>query len=648
MGKFTLLTSITLDSAGFKSGTDAVKGNVSQLKDGIKAANDASKASFNEVATAVIAPQQNLQEMMKAYRALKNTSFAGKTPEEIDTIKSKMAGLIDEIGDYNNTLKAMAKDPFEKYAQGAAGISTMLQGVTAGLGLVGVKSDLVNTMTQKTVLLMGLSNSLQQAAIFFKENALGIDIKNGIVNTANLIRNNALKSIEITQQNIANGSLVAGAGATGILTSAQLMLNTAIAANPIGLMIAGVVALTAVAIALTIAFSDNNDELEKNAQLILNYQGYVKSLGRDLERAASINKANGMSERDLLKEKLTGIQQLDDLNTAEINRLIRREKLTDEEVEQLKLLREQQIKFTQEIDNTTTAIVAQGIVDKATKQAQRAAGQEFVNQLRIQQKVGKDKELAELNDWKNKSIEKYKEQGDVVSAILGVYNKKKLDINKKYDEQIKKSETNSINGFADEFNKNLDTQINSINNKLEGIDGKEIEIKLKPIATDELLNLQDKTNLTGNALNGLSDAFIEMAETGKMSVKGLMVATLGSIRQIVIAKLAEAMMSQTASNSKFGLPGLVMAAAGITGVMAIFSKLPKFATGGIVGGDSYNGDMVTARVNSGEMILSRIQQNNLFDMLSGGNMGTQQHEFVISGDTLVAINNKMTKKQNYR
>ena len=40
-------------------------------------------------------------------------------------------------------------------------------------------------------------------------------------------------------------------------------------------------------------------------------------------------------------------------------------------------------------------------------------------------------------------------------------------------------------------------------------------------------------------------------------------------------------------------------------------EAPKFENGGIVGGQSYTGDNVTARVNSGELILNKAQQNNL-------------------------------------
>ena len=44
----------------------------------------------------------------------------------------------------------------------------------------------------------------------------------------------------------------------------------------------------------------------------------------------------------------------------------------------------------------------------------------------------------------------------------------------------------------------------------------------------------------------------------------------------------------------------------------------SYATGGIVPGDSYTGDRMTAAVNSGEMILTKAQQQHLFDLLAAG------------------------------
>ena len=47
----------------------------------------------------------------------------------------------------------------------------------------------------------------------------------------------------------------------------------------------------------------------------------------------------------------------------------------------------------------------------------------------------------------------------------------------------------------------------------------------------------------------------------------------------------------------------------------------KFAQGGIVGGNSFAGDRVPARVNSGEMILNRQQQAELFSVANGNSSG---------------------------
>ena len=48
------------------------------------------------------------------------------------------------------------------------------------------------------------------------------------------------------------------------------------------------------------------------------------------------------------------------------------------------------------------------------------------------------------------------------------------------------------------------------------------------------------------------------------------------------------------------------------------TKPPAFQDGGIVGGTSFSGDNVTALVNSGEMILNRQQQAELFNQANGG------------------------------
>ena len=69
-------------------------------------------------------------------------------------------------------------------------------------------------------------------------------------------------------------------------------------------------------------------------------------------------------------------------------------------------------------------------------------------------------------------------------------------------------------------------------------------------------------------------------------------------------------------------PGLAAAAAagaityGLARVQSIRSQ--KFAHGGIVAGNNFAGDQVTAQVNSGEMVLNKSQQANLFNMANSG------------------------------
>lgn len=90
----------------------------------------------------------------------------------------------------------------------------------------------------------------------------------------------------------------------------------------------------------------------------------------------------------------------------------------------------------------------------------------------------------------------------------------------------------------------------------------------------------------------------------------------------------------------FALAAAVGAAAAMNIGKIASSQPPAFEDGGIVPGNSFSGDRVTARVNSGEMILNRSQQKELFSLANGG--GSSSPEVVGLLRALLAKDERIT------
>lgn len=103
------------------------------------------------------------------------------------------------------------------------------------------------------------------------------------------------------------------------------------------------------------------------------------------------------------------------------------------------------------------------------------------------------------------------------------------------------------------------------------------------------------------------------------------------------AQVAQAVASALAQGGPYAGPALaaMMGALGGVQLAAVIGAKPvppSFATGGIVGGNSYYGDKVQANVNSGEMILNRRQQRLLFDMIGAGKGGSVQNNINVQNN----------------
>lgn len=87
-------------------------------------------------------------------------------------------------------------------------------------------------------------------------------------------------------------------------------------------------------------------------------------------------------------------------------------------------------------------------------------------------------------------------------------------------------------------------------------------------------------------------------------------AQLANSKSLVTAKTAEAGANAAADTSKIPFGWMAIPAV-IAAVIAMFAALPKFAKGGVVGGNSKAGDKILARLNSGEGVLTEQGMENL-------------------------------------
>lgn len=120
----------------------------------------------------------------------------------------------------------------------------------------------------------------------------------------------------------------------------------------------------------------------------------------------------------------------------------------------------------------------------------------------------------------------------------------------------------------------------------------------------------------------------------------------------IAANSAEAISGATKSGAAMPFPlNIVAIAAGIAAVIAGIAMIGSFADGGVIGGNSFHGDKMFAKVNAGEMILNGKQQGNLFRLLDSGNVASTNTASVVKikgSDLYVALSNYSSKMGKVR
>lgn len=115
--------------------------------------------------------------------------------------------------------------------------------------------------------------------------------------------------------------------------------------------------------------------------------------------------------------------------------------------------------------------------------------------------------------------------------------------------------------------------------------------------------------------NSLTKILADMAAEQIKNIVAVKIAEITASKEKIAASAAEGGAKAAAGSAGWALFGAIaIGAAVMAGILALCGG---FATGGIVGGNSFSGDRMLARVNSGEMILNSAQQARLFDMANG-------------------------------
>lgn len=171
------------------------------------------------------------------------------------------------------------------------------------------------------------------------------------------------------------------------------------------------------------------------------------------------------------------------------------------------------------------------------------------------------------------------------------------------------------------------------------------DVKLDKIKLDETpskwaLSLADSFSIAGSSIMALGGAFAAFSDNAALGKSALI---LGAIGQLVFG------YAQAAAKPMLPWEWIAFAISGAATLATVIAQISGYADGGIVNSPYTTGDRNLIKINGGEMVLTKGQQANLFNLLNTGtanNVGGEV-KFKIEGKQLVGVlnnyNNKVSK-----
>jgi len=163
---------------------------------------------------------------------------------------------------------------------------------------------------------------------------------------------------------------------------------------------------------------------------------------------------------------------------------------------------------------------------------------------------------------------------------------------------------------------------------------------------NHMKKLQHTVGQVGDAIQSCADLFSALGEAGNDEGFAVMGIVAKAVATVALS------YAQALASCKTWVDWLAFGVTGLATMISMISSIKQategYAGGGVVGGSSYSGDNLYARVNSGEMILNSRQQRNLFNLLDSDVMpqrgGTNvQVQGVIRGSDLILVQKNTNK-----
>lgn len=440
--------------------------------------------------------------------------------------------------------------------------------------------------------------------------------------------------------------------ATEGATVAQNGLNAAMAANPIGLIVAGISTLLPLVQAMISAFGDASKETEAFNNELERQNKLIEQAQADAEFEAKVAGIMGASAAEQLRIRKKAAQEAYDQAEDEVNRLLdisrtgskKEKKAAKEALDEAYSQRDAAYKQLQNLNQEATL---QELKDVKQREDDK---QKIIDQATEDRKK-KRKEEADAE--RQQAIEEFEARRVLMGFMYQQMTEEELakmqqsiqalmpeDFEEEEEEDdIPSPEEQALKSFG------LDSEGLELYKSLlaDGMSAQEamsqaLEAQWKRNAravTDSLHKMGDGFSDLGDALGNFAEDNEKAAAAQKaFSLIGILTNEAASIAEGALA-ISEGVASAASLPFPANIPAIISITATIAGLLAgvastiasakqLFNQADNvggFETGGIVGGTSYHGDKLTANVNSGEMILPTNYQEELFDALSSSANG---------------------------